>query len=51
MACRTVLQQHVDFWDFDHDGLIYPMDTYVGFRKLGYGVATLCLPVVVCSRI
>lgn len=32
---RTVLQQHCDFWDEDKDGIIYPMDTYRGFRKIG----------------
>lgn len=32
---RTVLQQHVDFWDEDKDGIIWPLDTYRGFRKIG----------------
>lgn len=32
---RTVLQQHCDFWDEDKDGIIYPLDTYRGFRKIG----------------
>lgn len=32
---RTVLQQHCDFWDEDKDGIIYPMDTYRGFMRIG----------------
>ncbi|PGH00926.1 hypothetical protein AJ80_09088 [Polytolypa hystricis UAMH7299] len=34
---RTVLQQHCDFFDSDHDGIIYPSDTFQGFWKLGFG--------------
>ncbi|KAK9809514.1 hypothetical protein WJX73_007320 [Symbiochloris irregularis] len=33
---RTVLQQHVDYWDFDNDGKIYPLDTYRGFCNIGF---------------
>lgn len=33
---RTVLQQHIDFFDTDHDGVIYPWDTIAGFRRMGY---------------
>ncbi|KAK9807866.1 hypothetical protein WJX72_011603 [[Myrmecia] bisecta] len=33
---RTVLQQHVDFWDFDKDGMIYPADTFRGFHAIGF---------------
>jgi hypothetical protein len=36
---RSALQRHCDFWDADHDGLIYPWDIFVGFRKLGFNVA------------
>lgn len=35
---QTVLQQHVDFFDQDRDGVIWPSDTYIGFHRLGFGV-------------
>ncbi|KAK3319643.1 Caleosin related protein-domain-containing protein [Cercophora scortea] len=35
---HTVLQQHVLYWDRDADGKITPLETYLGFRDLGFGV-------------
>jgi peroxygenase len=35
---RSVLQQHVDYFDRNHDGVINVLDTYVGFRKLGFNI-------------
>lgn len=32
------MQQHVLFWDRDRDGEIYPLDTYTGFRDLGFNI-------------
>ncbi|KAL5120837.1 hypothetical protein ACEQ8H_001318 [Pleosporales sp. CAS-2024a] len=37
-AHQTVLQQHVDFFDQDRDGVISPRDTFIGFHRLGFGV-------------
>ena len=33
---QTVIQQHCEYWDTDHDGIIWPFDTYVGCRKWGW---------------
>ena len=32
------MQQHCAYFDFDGDGVIWPLDTYHGFRNLGYNV-------------
>jgi len=35
---RSVLQQHISFFDTDSDGVIWPLDTFSGFYRLGYGL-------------
>ncbi|TDZ40817.1 putative peroxygenase 3 [Colletotrichum trifolii] len=39
----TVLQQHVLFWDRNNDGVITPIDVWVGFRDLGFNIPTCLL--------
>ncbi|KAL3595444.1 hypothetical protein FPOAC2_09777 [Fusarium poae] len=44
---QTVLQQHCDFFDKDHDGVIWPLDTFRGFYQLGYGIILSIISVLV----
>ena len=34
----STLEQHVLYFDPDRDGVIWPLDTYRGFHRLGYHV-------------
>ncbi|XP_022733706.1 probable peroxygenase 4 isoform X2 [Durio zibethinus] len=34
---QNVLQKHAAFFDRNHDGLIYPWETFEGFRAIGAG--------------
>ncbi|KXX74146.1 putative peroxygenase 3 [Madurella mycetomatis] len=45
----TVLQQHILFWDRDNDGQIYPWDTYIGFRDLGFNILFSLLAMLVIN--
>ncbi|KAF5497732.1 putative peroxygenase 3 [Colletotrichum siamense] len=44
---QTVLQQHCEFFDRDQDGVIWPLDTFVGFYKLGFGLILSTLSVFI----
>ncbi|KAH9903947.1 Caleosin-domain-containing protein [Xylariomycetidae sp. FL2044] len=35
---QTAVQQHCSFFDQDHDGVIWPSDTYTGCRKIGWNI-------------
>ncbi|KAF1957961.1 caleosin domain-containing protein [Byssothecium circinans] len=44
---QTALQQHCDFFDTDHDGIIWPRDTFTGFYRLGFGIILSLLAVFI----
>lgn len=44
---QTVLQQHIDFFDRDGDGVIWPQDTFWGFHAIGFGIILSIVAVLV----
>jgi peroxygenase len=46
-AHQSVLQQHCDFFDRDHDGILSPLDTYIGFRRLTFNIPLSILAMLI----
>ncbi|KAH7882360.1 Caleosin related protein-domain-containing protein [Phlebopus sp. FC_14] len=44
---HSVMQQHCIYWDDDGDGVIWPRDTWIGFRDLGFNLLFCFLATIV----
>ncbi|PCH43636.1 Caleosin-domain-containing protein [Wolfiporia cocos MD-104 SS10] len=44
---QTVLQQHCAYFDPDHDGVVWPLDTFRGFYNLGFNLFLCAIAVVI----
>jgi peroxygenase len=45
---KSVLHQHMEFWDRDGDGTVWPTDTFRGFKDLGFPwiICFLAVPII-----
>lgn len=44
---QTALAKHCAFWDRDEDNVIWPLDTYRGFRELGFNLVLSILSIFI----
>ncbi|KAF1945719.1 caleosin domain-containing protein [Clathrospora elynae] len=44
---QTVLQQHCAFFDRSSTGILSPLDTYIGFYRLGFGILLSILSMLI----
>lgn len=46
-TAKTCLQAHCSYFDPDNDGIVWPANTFRGFRNIGFNIVLAALAVVV----